>query len=310
VSSRLAWLVVAACSSHAEAPVASKPAPAPLPVPPAVQPADAGAVTASTPDASTVPDGATVLHPVAMDGPYPTLLASCQHARPCGGTVMDDMGKVSHPPKAPTCDAVIDRSREINAGEAKLEHTIGDDEIHLAGVKCTEPVGLRYTHSEYSVYVHRSDGWWRTSEPMFAIDYNDKYCDASQVVRWNDQPGRTFLGIAAKLECVACIKQGSLTETLEMMIRIEHGDAKPVVFGPLAVGERYVQTPNADIDPQIDCKTIRDVVSLDEKWPTPDDLVLTGPASWHAPETEDGILWIGVTNKDVPSPAGSYHFSR
>ncbi|HEY1558792.1 MAG TPA: hypothetical protein VGF94_28410 [Kofleriaceae bacterium] len=264
----------------------------------------------SSPAAAQPAPPAKTVHPVAMDGPYKTLAAACQHARPCGGTDMDEKGNVSHRPKTPTCDAVTDRTHDINAGEAKLEHAVGGDEIRLGGVKCAEPDGLRYTHSEYSVYVHRKDGWWRTAAPVFAVDYNDKYCDVTQATRWNDQPGRTFLGIAATQECVACMKQADSTETLEMMLRVEPDGTKPVVFGPLAVGERVTQTPNSDIDKDVDCKKVKRVVSLDEKWSGADDLVLAGPATWQAPEMEDGLIVIAITQTDAASSAGSYHFAR
>jgi hypothetical protein len=47
------------------------------------------------------------------------------------------------------------------------------------GVICEVPKGPRHEHSMYYVFVHRTDGWWRTS----------------------DQPFRTIAGIAAEAGC-------------------------------------------------------------------------------------------------------------
>jgi len=42
---------------------------------------------------------------------------------------------------------------------------------------------------------------------LFYFAYNSKYCDGLMHVRWNDQRGRTFAGIAGEVGCLSCGKQ-------------------------------------------------------------------------------------------------------
>jgi hypothetical protein len=129
------------------------------------------------------------------------------------------------------------------------------------------------------------------------------------LLRWNDKPDRTFIGIAATLGCVACMKQGQEESTIELMVRVEPGKATPIVFPPLPVGERSSLTPDLDLTTGVDCKAAKSVTEMTESWPSDDELVLAGPATWALPDTSDGLLSIGLGASGT-STAGRYRFVR
>lgn len=257
----------------------------------------------------------TEIRPLPIAGPFPSLADACRRALPCGGTQIDEKtGHVTRPPARPDCSAVLDPAKDENLGtasgdRAELVHGAGDREIQIGGVACAVPKGLRGSESRYHVFIKRPDGWWR-SDPVFVFNYNDKYCAGSMMIRWNDQPGRTFAGLAATRTCLTCSKQGNEDDTLELMIRVETQGARPIVFQPLAVGERNTVTPDAQLSPGIDCKPSKHHVSMTESWSSADELVLTGPASWRDVPVQDGVIFIGLGQSGRPSTAGRYRFTR
>jgi hypothetical protein len=269
----------------------------------------------AAPGSDALGSDAIAIRALPAAGPYPSLFAACEAAAPCGGTGFDRATeKITDPPAHPDCSAVGGAGPEYFEPNARsqgpeLVHRVAGAELRIAPVACAVPRALHFDDARFYLFARRADGWWR-SGPLFEVDTNNKYCGASAVVRWNAQPGRTFIGLAATSSCVACVKEGAEDETTEMMIRVETDGAAPVVFPPLVVGERDVLTPNADIDPQIDCKAKRTAISLAEHWPGPDDLVLTGPATWAAPLLEDGLLRLGFGRAGQPSPVGHYRFTR
>jgi len=177
------------------------------------------------------------------------------------------------------------------------------------------PEGIRWDHNVYYAFVKRADGWWR-SAPLWQFKYNDKYESGSLLVKWNDQKGRTFAGVMARLDSGACMKHGSDAATIEMMLRVEAGAKAPAVFGPVVVGERFSREIDKDNPPEpgadtFDCKPIKKSFELDEKWSGDDDLELKGPASWFATRLADGLLEIVLDDtKTTASSAGTYHFAR
>jgi hypothetical protein len=278
-------------------------------------PPAAGAASDAAP-ATPIPDAlgadVTVLHPLAMQGPYKTLLASCKAVPPCGSTDFDVAGMTADPskPGPPNCDVFADSQYvDENAMDAKLSHKTADGELRIGSAGCPVPKGLRYSQRIYFAFVKRADGWWR-SAPLFTYNYNDKYCGGSMVVRWNEQTGRTFAGIAATLGCLACNKNGNQESTVELMVRFEPGTTSPIVFPPLPVGERDTVKPDDALDPQIDCKASKMAVEMKESWSSDDDLVLTGPATWAQIASDNSLMEIDLGERNKPSTAGKYHFAR
>jgi hypothetical protein len=263
----------------------------------------------------------TPIMPLAVVGPFKTVLDSCRSARPCGFTEMDSRGRESKPPSRPDCAAVVDPSAGIasrmlpqdmqsRSPEAtpKVVHKIAGGEIRLASVRCAVPEGLRYEHAEYYVYVQRSDGWWRTDAPVMTYNYNEKYCGGGMYIRWNDKPTRTIAGIAASFSCLTCSKQGDYEDVLELMLRIETAGVKPLVFAPLPVGARHKQAPFEpptpdDPDP---CPASAFAMSMKETWVSDDEVILDGKGGSGGP----------LEHIDMAAPpqqgaaAGRYRFIR
>jgi hypothetical protein len=257
------------------------------------------------------------LTPVAMDGPYKSQDEACVHATPCGGTQVDakDSIKFVRPPKVAACSGFDINGVDVNGKKARLDHTAGDLAIQIASQGCAVPDGIRWQHNVYYVFVKRADGWWR-SAPLWQFKYNEKYERGSMLIKWNDQPGRTFAGIMAQLNSFACMKHGSESRTVEMMVRIEAGTKSPIVFAPLVVGERFSRELDKDnprepgFDP-VDCKPIKKLFELDEKWSGDDDLELKGPATWFGLRSVDGAINVVVDDTKMNlSSAGTYRFSR
>lgn len=265
---------------------------------------------------SAVADPVT-LTPVAMDGPYKSQHEACVHATPCGGTQIDakDPFKFVKPPKVATCAEFDINGSDGNGKNTRLDHTAGDLAIRIASQSCAVPAGIRWDHNIYYMYVKRADGWWR-SAPLWQFHYNEKYESGSMLIKWNDQPGRTFAGILAQLNSLACMKYGSSSSTVELMVRVEAGTNSPIVFAPLVVGERFSREIDKDNPPEpgsdrFDCTPIKKSFELGEKWSGDDDLELTGPATWFGLKSVDGTIEIVVDDtRKQPSSAGSYRFSR
>lgn len=287
------------------------------PVGPSMIDAGAPALTDAAPIA--VVALATEIKPLAIAGPYKTLLDSCMAARPCGFTDMDQAGNLTKPPKQPSCEAALDPERDgigtgpasmsKNSSYSKLTHKTTDGEIRLGSVNCAVPKGLRYEHHEHYVFVHRADGWWRTELPLFTYDYNEKYCGGGSYVLWNDKPGRTIIGVAASLGCLTCAKQGSREDLLELMLRVETGGTRPIVFAPLPVGARTQVTLNDPDSPSKDdpeCKPTRSAVSMKENWVSDDEVILEGAGGAGGPL--EGPFAMGAGHK--PASAGRYRFTR
>jgi hypothetical protein len=305
-------MLAAACGNP---PAAAPPPPTPTtaaalkdapPAPPA-PPAPAA------PDAAVL-DPATALRPVAMAGPYKSILDACHHASPCGFTDMDARGNEIAPATETHCPGLEqDGSFDFNGntpdgrGQATLAHRGNGIDWQIASQHCDAPQGLRDWQDVYYMFAHRADGWWR-SAALWRWQYNDKYCGGSMATRWNDQRGRTFLGVAAGNTCLTCNKQANDTATFEMMVRLEPGDTLPTVFAPLVVGERFaVDTLN---EPGSDCQLGHSATELAEHWPADDELELTGSASWPVPARDNGVLVIGGFGNPGPSTVGRYRFTR
>ena len=253
----------------------------------------------------------TLLRPVGMTGPFPTIDDACESAKPCGAT---DTG----PAKIATCSALEPESSghvdpnasppSFNGPRAELRHASGAIAMQIASQQCPAPKGVRSEQDIYYVFVKRADGWWR-SHPLWEWSYNDKYGGGSMIVRWNDQPGRTFVGVAAGLHDLACEKNGDELTTEELMIRIEPGTTRPLVWGPLVVGQAAALTPYPSADPT--CRASATAQELTEHWTSADELELTGSATWPSLEKRDGILQIGWHFHDAqPSSVGKYRFIR
>jgi hypothetical protein len=292
--------------------------PAPHDAPKAIA-AAADAPVAAAPDATAAArPAATEIQPVEMAGPFPSLADSCKAAPPCGFTDMDDKGNETKPATKPRCDAVIDPQTDIvsnvpdgmtkHGDKTQMTHNSGDVEIRLGGVVCEVPKGIRRDHSMYYVFMHRSDGWWRTAKSMFEFDYNDKYCGGAMYVIWNDKPTRTIAGIAAQSVCMACNKQGQQSSLAELMLRVETTGAKPAVFPLLPVGERNKLEAVGDPADSPDCKPSSSSVSLKETWPADDEVVLDGKAG---PNVKTGeALTLDQFVGDATIKPGRYRFSH
>jgi hypothetical protein len=285
------------------------------------------ATACSAANATPAPDPAPILvRPVAMFGPYKSVLAACTGVKPCGFRELeyrgpdDAWGHLTKPATKTSCPAIASgedgdphAALPDYSGMAALIHhakPIGLD-LRIASQHCDVPDGLREARDIYYVFVKRADGWWRTA-PLWQWDYNDKYGGGTMLVRWNDRPGRTFVGVAAgETFGAACGKQGAESDTLELMFRIEPGDKQPIVFGPLVVGERYQLElyPNPD-DRAKECKNTKHADELVERWLGDDELELTGPATWREVSVEDGVLRIGLGDRKTPSSIGRYRFTR
>jgi hypothetical protein len=284
--------------------------PPPTPTPRVV--ADA-AVVAMPVDAA-MPAGPTLLHPVAMAGPFPTIDDACLSATPCGFTVIaDQTGRESKPPTEAGCamgetdpNGVAPRS----AGQSiELDHTAPNGiELRIASQSCAVPKGLRGEQDRYYMFVKRADGWWR-SDALWEFRYNDKYVSGAMRTRWNDQPNATFVGVAGILDEIACDQQGTSLITDELMVRVEAGSAHPLVWAPLEVGRRYEQTKRSDGDPAIDCPSTKTAHELDETWTSPDELQLIGSA-WGPPSMDDGLIQVGFSYDGDQPTTVSYRFVR
>jgi hypothetical protein len=258
--------------------------------------------------AAADPAPAQSLSPVAMAGPFKNALSACIAAPPCGFSDLDPKTlKEIKPQKVAVCPSLKGDAVDPNGGATDMHHASKSSglELRLASQHCASPDGLPGEHDIYFALVKRDDGWWR-SAPLWQWDYGDKFTSGSMVVRWNDhQPGRTFAGVAASISHAACDRQGTYTETIEMMLRMEPGaaDAKPLVWGPLLVGEREAQ------EGEPECKPYKRATELTEQWSGSDDVELTGSGRWSEPFREDGVIQIGL-GAPVKPGVGRYHFAR
>ena len=269
-------------------------------------------------DAAASP-AVTQVKPVGMAGPFSTMDDACESAKPCGFTDIDPKtGAEIKPPKLASCPALEPESSghtdpnandpRPNGPKVELRHTSGALALQIVSQHCAEPDGSRGESDVYYMFVKRADGWWR-SDPLWEWSYNDKYNAGSMTVRWNDQPGGTFVGVGAGLHDLACDSNADAVTTEELMVRVEAGSARPLVWGPLVVGQRHEVTPYDKSDPK--CKASKTAQELTEHWTSPDELELTGSAKWASLEKRDGILQIGWHFHDPqPSSAGSYKFIR
>ncbi|HET7504952.1 MAG TPA: hypothetical protein VFK02_28205 [Kofleriaceae bacterium] len=290
------------------------------PRPPAAQASPSAPVATPTAPAAPARPPATEITPVDLAGPYPSLAASCKAAPPCGFTDMDARGNESKPATRPRCDAVLDPSNDIvghvpdafskTGAATAMTHRRGDTEIRFGGVICAVPKGLRREHSMYYVFVHRPDGWWRTTTAMFEYDYNDKYCGGAMYIKWNDKPTRTIAGIAAEASCLACTKQGQSSSITELMLRVEVSGDRPAVFPLLPVGyrSRLEKLDDSSDLTGAECKPSRSAMSLTETWPADDEVVLDGSVGPTVSASEGMTLdrFVG----DGTIRPGRYRFTR
>jgi hypothetical protein len=99
------------------------------------------------------------------------------------------------------------------------------------------------------------------------------------------------------------------------MVRVETGGTRPLVFAPLVVGTRdktwrMDEFSGPGVDPRMlnepDCKLGGSATSLTEKWPSDDEVILSGGTGTGGPL--DTTIKIGV---DAPLAApGRYRFVR
>lgn len=267
-----------------------------------------------------IPPNTFMLSPLTMDGPYASANEACQHAKPCGFTDINEKGDFIKPQIKTSCPALASSEfvdpnatdpspKSMGINMAQLAHTSKDLQLRIGSQSCAAPKGIRAEHDIYYMFVKRADGWWR-SEPLWQWRYNDKYESGTMLVRWNDQPGRTFAGIAAGLDALECSKQGYSHSTLELMVRVEPGTKTPVVFAPLVVGERFALEPMEPVAQGIDCKASKRSTELTEHWSSDDDLELTGAGSWSGVHADGSLLEIGFFGEPKPSSVGHYRFTR
>jgi len=261
--------------------------------------------------AAAPPDDVTELKPVAMAGPYKTLIEGCRAARPCGALDFDDHGDPTNPPAEPNCSAVVKPSLGVASGSAKVVHRLagGAGEIRIASVTCAVPPRERLEHAEYYVFVQRGDGWWRTETPLWTYAFDDKYCGGGMYITWNDKPTRTIADIAASYGCVACGKQAEREDIVELMLRVEPSGPTPLVFPPLPVGARtkvtVVGSPDKDsMDP--DCKPHAKLRSQNESWLSDDIVELSGTGGVGGPLDST----FDISGRIQPAAAGRYRFVR
>ncbi|HEY1816459.1 MAG TPA: hypothetical protein VGG74_29135 [Kofleriaceae bacterium] len=307
-----ALLVLLACAACDAGQRVSAPT-TPVPIAPIAPVASVVPVAAD----AGVPPGTTLLQPVGMAGPFATLVAACHSAKPCGFTDMDAAGRMTHPATKTSCPAIESADRSdpnavdpSSGAAARVAHTASGMELRIGSQHCDAPQGLRSETDVYYMFVKRPDGWWR-SDALWQWDYNDKYTSGSMIVRWNDQPGRTFAGIAAAVNELACNAGANARTTDELMVRVEQGTARPLVWGPLVVGRRHEVALLGPPDPGTDCRPEKTSHELTETWSSPDDLELAGSATWPSLERTDGVLSIGLRLRDgEPSSVGKYRFVR
>ena len=269
------------------------------------------AATAAPPTAGSAVGGdanVVTLKPLKMAGPFKTLHDSCASVPACGVELGVPGGN------KPDCSRVEDPSREVNGRDisnpetqTERDHTAGDVELLVAGVDCGRPDDPHGDDSNYYMFIKRADGWWRSSA-LFYFAYNGKYCDGLMHVRWNDQPARTFAGIAGEVSCISCGKQGYEEDTTELMVRVEASGAKPIVFPPLVVGMR-ASSRRTEWSSDPTCPTANKYLSMTETWPAVDELVLSGPATWNRPQILNGVVEMGG-GLPGKSSAGRYRFTR
>ncbi len=317
---RAALVLAALCACNAKQTGSSAGTAPPIRVASGAAIADATPAVLPVVDAGA-PPGTMLLHPVGMAGPFETLVEACQSAKPCGFTDMDEHGNATKPAITTSCPAIEDRKiRDPNADDPKhvgtevalLHRSWARWSLRIGSQSCTVPEGVRAEQDIYYMFVKRADRWWR-SDALWQWSYNSKYSNGTMIVRWNDQPGRTFVGIAAGLTEPECERQGGSLSTDELMIRVESGTTRPLVWAPLVVGRRFEQAPESYAAPDVKCPTIKTAQELVETWSSPDDLQLSGSATWPSIDTDttNGIFTIGWhLRDDQPSSVGTYRFVR
>ena len=228
-------------------------------------------------------------------------------------------GRERKPQTQPDCAAVLrpgadplDRvpdGFEKKGGAPALVHRTGAAELRVGSVRCAVPDGIHVTHAQYHVFVRRADGWWRTARPIYELNINDKYCSGAQYLHWNDKPARTIVGLALQSVCSACTKAAEHTSLAELMLRVELGGDKPAVFPLLAVGVRDRLEPIAELAADApECKASRSAMSLQERWPSDDEVVLTGAAGPSVSTLETMTLPQVVGGGKIAP--GRYRFTR
>src|SRR5204862_3508247 len=107
--------------------------------------------------------------------------------------------------------------------------------------------------------------------------------------------------------CLACGKQGYSESITELMVRVETGGTKPLVFAPLVVGTRdktwrMDEFSGPGVDPKMlnepDCKLGGSATSLTEKWPSDDEVILSGCPGTGGPG--DTTIKIGTEGPRPP----------
>lgn len=224
-----------------------------------------------------------------MAGPFKSAKAACLAAPACGGTVFDEKtGAIGGPTGKPQC-AYWPEVEPGDPPEAPAATTLASKGALLASVSCAAPRGLRHHEEQYYLFLKTAAGWWRA--PVFSFNYNDKYCGEEITATWQTRGARRIARVRASIGCVACGKQGTQSDALDLMIIADPSQAAPVVYDPLITGQHERQERDSDGADDVACPTIKKDVVLATKWTDPHTLVLSGRATWkQTTRTTSGVL--------------------
>jgi len=251
-----------------------------------------------------------------MAGPYPTALAACQAAPPCGFTRLDPKtGQDVAPATAPRCQLFepghIDPDSLDDHGQSQIETTTSSGDVLFRAIPCTSPPELRGQTTNYHAFVRRADGWWR-SAPLIVLGYNDKYCGGRLAATWDPHGVHLVARVAAEVSCLTCGKQGDETTGYDLHVAIDQAGTAPATYGPIVTGEHAEQQLRADgnLARGETCPHETFTATLAERWPDPDTLVLTGPARWHALPTDAPGFLVWPARGQARSSVGTYRLVR
>lgn len=235
-----------------------------------------------------------------MTGPFKTIEAACDKVPPCGFNKIDDSGKVSEPAKTADCSLLSAQDGDASGFD--------NGDTRLVGSQCAIPKGERGQDTQYYLYVKRDDGWWRSTERVFDVNYNEKYCGGKLSASWDDRGAHLSMGVG----CISCNKQGDSDFWFDVFLPIARAGKSPVYWDAIVEGQHYRSKLRDDGDKaeEKDCNTVPYDAVLKEILKG-DDLVLTGPAKWRSNSTDKpGFhVWYGAGD-NVPSTAGTYRLVR
>ncbi len=272
---------------------------------------------------AAAPAPATVVPSQPMAGPYKSVLEACKAAPPCGFLEEDEQGNGRKPPTKPDCSAV--KTKDDNYYEPNVSgdspetapRWLAKGNFVFAPVRCAVPEGLRASDANYYLYAKRADGWWRSSQRIVEVSFNEKYCMQTVNGTFKTKGDRTTFRFQVASNCVACGKQGNEDNIVDVLdvIDVPASPAIPVTFAPLITGEhRRLELDDDALSDAFDasdpsCKPGKKSLVLKETWSNSDTLVLSGAATWFETAVgADGSVQAWLGPKKVQSNAGSYTF--